>query len=156
MKSAIVMLLAALTGSAAAQPSAQPAPQPAPARPATPVGPSTPAAPGGPDPAAPTTSAGPQVLTLERAVEIAMRQQPSLRQSKAQLEATQGRVDLSRVARKPTVQLGASAGTGSARGGAGTTMGMDTPSTGFFSHSESTALSASASWRIYDFGQTAA
>src|SRR6185503_17007358 len=154
MKSAIVMLLAALTGSAAAQPSAQPAPQPAPARPATPVGPSTPAAPGGPDPTAPTTSAGPEVLTLERAVEIAMRQQPSLRQSKAQLEATQGRVDLSRVARNPTVQLGATVGIGSSRSvatGGGTGGGND-----FFSHSEDTGLSASASWRIYDFGQTAA
>ena len=103
MKSVILMLLAAATSTAAAQP-ARPAPSPAPAPP-----PATPAAPGGPSPTAPTTSAGPEVLTLERAVEIAMRQQPSLRQSKAQLEATQGRVDLSRVARNPT-DTGAPAG----------------------------------------------
>jgi len=127
MKSVILMLLAAATSTAAAQPA---------------------------QPSAPTTSAGPEVLTLERAVEIAMRQQPSLRQSKAQLEATQGRVDLSRVARNPTVQLGATVGTGSSRSvatGGGTGGGND-----FFSHSEDTGLSASASWRIYDFGQTAA
>src|SRR5258706_11109109 len=107
MKSETVMLLAAMPGVAAAQPGAHPAPPPAtPAAPAQP----TPAAPGGPNPAAPTTSAGPEVLTLERAVEIAMRQQPSLRQSKAQLEAAQGRVDLSRVANRPTLQLNASVG----------------------------------------------
>ncbi|HZJ62083.1 MAG TPA: TolC family protein [Kofleriaceae bacterium] len=148
MKSVILMLLAAATSTAAAQP-ARPAPSPAPAPP-----PAMPAAPGGPSPTAPTTSAGPEVLTLERAVEIAMRQQPSLRQSKAQLEATQGRVDLSRVARNPTVQLGATVGTGSTRSaatGTGTGGGND-----FLSHSEDTGLSASASWRIYDFGQTAA
>jgi outer membrane protein len=150
MKSAIPMVLAALTGSAAAQPGAQPAPPPTtpPARPA-------PAAPAGPDPSSPTTSAGPEVLTLERAVEIAMRQQPSLRQSRAQLDAAYGRVDLSRVARKPTVQLSASAGTGSSRGA----VDLDTGTGGggaFFSHRENTGLSASASWRLYDFGQTAA
>src|SRR5262247_3842539 len=111
MKSAIVMLLAALTGSAAAQPSAQPAPPPAPA-----PRPATPAAPGGPNPSTPTTSAGPEVLTLERAVEIAMRQQPSLRQSKAQLDAAQGRVDLSRVGTRPTVGLSGTLATGSSRG----------------------------------------
>jgi outer membrane protein len=149
MKSVTVMLLAAMTGIAAAQPGAQPAPPPATS------GQPTPAAPGGPNPAAPTTSAGPEVLTLERAVEIAMRQQPSLRQSKAQLEAAQGRVDLSRVAHRPTVQLSASVGSRSS-GSAGT----GTTGTGgggdFFSHVESTGLGASASWRIYDFGQTAA
>jgi len=148
MKSAILMLLAAATGTAAAQPKAQPAPPPAPA-----PRPATPAAPGGPDPAAPTTSAGPEVLTLERAVEIAMRQQPSLRQSKAQLEAAQGRVDLSRVARRPTVQLSASV---SANSGRDASTGTGTGGGSFFSHEEGTGLSASASWRIYDFGQTAA
>jgi outer membrane protein len=152
MKSVTLTVLAALTGSAAAQPGAQPAPPP------TPPAPSVPAAPGGPasSGSAPTTSAGPVVLTLERAIEIAMRQQPSLRQSRAQLDAAHGRVDLSRVARRPIVQLGASAGTGSSRGGTiGTGTGTDTGSS-FFTHRESTGLSASASWQIYDFGQTAA
>jgi outer membrane protein TolC len=153
MKSVTVMLVAALTGTAAAQPAAQPAPPPA-SPPAQP----TPAAPGGPNPAAPTTSAGPEVLTLERAIEIAMRQQPSLRQSKAQLEAAQGRVDLSRVGARPTIGLSGSVGTGSSRGSLSTGMGTGTAVVegGFFTHTESTGLGASASWRIYDFGQTSA
>src|SRR5258706_6509470 len=131
MKSETVMLLAAMPGVAAAQPGAHPAPPPAtPAAPAQP----TPAAPGGPNPAAPTTSAAPEVLTLERAIEIAMKQQPSLRQSKAQLEAARGRVDLARVARNPTLSVDASAGIGSSRGG------------NFLSHSESTGLGATANW----------
>jgi outer membrane protein TolC len=93
------------------------------------------------------------VLTLERAIEIAMRQQPSLRQTRAQLEAARGRADLARVARNPTIALDATAGTGSTvqRSTTGTGAGPD-----FFSHAESTGLGASASWRIYDFGQTAA
>jgi outer membrane protein len=153
MKSVTVMLVAVLSGTAAAQPGAQPAPPPAtPPMPAQP----TPAAPGGPNPAAPTTNAGPEVLTLERAIEIAMRQQPSLRQSKAQLEGAQGRVDLSRVGARPTVQLSGSVGTGNVRGGGGTGTGTGTTDSGFFTHSENTGLGASASWRIYDFGQTAA
>jgi len=143
MKSAILMLLAAATGTAAAQPKAPPAPPPAPA-----PQPATPAAPGGPDPTAPTTSAGPEVLTLERAIEIAMRQQPSLRQSKAQVEAALGRADLSRVARRPTITLDATAATGSR-----TQLGNGPD---FFSHGESTGLGAQASWRIFDFGQTSA
>lgn len=130
MKLLSAFLFAALTGVAAAQPAA-------------------PAAPGA---AAPTPSAGPVVLTLERAIEIAMRQQPSLRQSKAQLEAAQGRVDLARVGTRPTIGLDASVGTSNGfQGGAGAATGPQ-----FFSHRESTGLGASASWRIYDFGQTAA
>jgi outer membrane protein TolC len=137
MKLLSAMFLAAMTGVVAAQPAPTPA-----------------------APAAPTPSAGPEVLTLERAIEIAMRQQPSLRQSKAQVEAAQGRADLARVARNPTIGLDASAGTGS-----GLRTGTFDPVTGlttggggndFFSHQESTGLGASASWRIYDFGQTAA
>jgi outer membrane protein len=154
MKSVTVMLVAALTGTAAAQPGAQPA---QPAQPAPPPAPGpaqpTPAAPGGPNPAAPTTSAGPEVLTLERAIEIAMRQQPSLRQTRAQLEAAQGRVDLSRVGSRPVVGLSGTLATGSTRGGLAT---GSTTQGGFFTHSESTNLQASASWRIYDFGQSAA
>ena len=156
MKLVAVISLAALSGVAAAQPGAQPPPPPSGPAPAQP----TPAAPGGPNPASPTTSAGPEVLTLERAIEIAMRQQPSLRQIRAQLEAAQGRVDQSRVGARPTVGLDATLGSRSS--GRGTT--VTDPATGvmtnsgpqFFSHSESTGLGASASWRIYDFGQTAA
>ena len=54
-----------------------------------------------------------EVLTLEKAIEIAERVQPVLAQSRASVEAALGRVDASRVARKPTVTLAASASTGS-------------------------------------------
>jgi len=133
MKLLSAMFLTAMTGIVAAQPAA------------TPVAPA----------AAPPTTTGPEVLTLERAIEIAMRQQPSLRQSKAQVEAAQGRADLARVARNPTIALDATAGTSSSfTTGTGTAAGVRAGD--FFSHEESTGLGASASWRIYDFGQTAA
>lgn len=165
MKLVSLAFLAALSGVAFAQPGVT---QPAtPARPAAPApagspGPNQPAPspvlPQPVDPLAQTNSTGGEVLTLERAIEIAMRQQPSLRQSQAALEAARGRVDLARVARKPTIFLDATAGTGSTiqrgtlnPGGTVTGGGPD-----FFSHSESTGLGATASWRIYDFGQTSA
>lgn len=134
MKAVAPLLLAALAGTAAAQPAA-------------------PALPPVPPPAAgaPTPTTGPEVLTLERAIEIAMRQQPSLRQSRAQLDAAQGRVDQARVIRSPTVGVSASLATGStSQFAAGT--GRAGPD--FFSHAESTGLGAQASWRIYDFGLT--
>lgn len=123
MKSSL-MLVAALAGSAAAQPA-------------------TPAAPG-----------GPEVLTLVRAIEIAMKQQPSLRQSKAQLEAAQGRADLARTARNPTLGFDASIGSRSGRTGTGAASGGGDPA--FFSHADSTGLGARANLLIYDFGRTAA
>jgi outer membrane protein len=144
MKSLTVMFLAGLAGTAAAQPGAQPAPtgQPAPA-----------ASPASPPPTGPSNATGGEVLTLDRAIEIAMRQQPSLRQSRAQLEVAQGRVDLSRVSRSPTVNLSASLGVGSTlprpcAGNPTATCG------GFFDPTASTGLAAQASWRIYDFGLT--
>ncbi len=123
MKLVSLMVLAVLVQTAAAQPAATPPATPTPATP-------TPATP-------PATPSGPEVLTLERAIEIAMRQQPSLRQTKAQLEAAQGRADLSRVGRRPTVSLNATLGSRS-------------------SVTAPTGLGAQANWRIYDFGQTAA
>ncbi|HEU4728915.1 MAG TPA: TolC family protein, partial [Kofleriaceae bacterium] len=152
MKWFSAMFLAALTSVAAAQPGAQPG-APAPVPPAAPA--PTPPAP--PEAAAPATGAAPEVLTLERAIEIAMRQQPSLRQTKAQLEVAQGRADLARVARNPTITLDATAGSRSGSQ-AGSLMGGTVSGGGpdFFSHTESTGLGAQANWRIYDFGQTAA
>jgi outer membrane protein len=142
MKSLSLMFLAILAGTAAAQPGAQPAP----AAPAAPVPPTMP-------PSEPASATGPEVLTLDRAIEIAMRQQPSLRQSRAQLEAAQGRVDQSRVIRSPTVTLSASLAAGSTvprpcAGNPAATCG------GFFDPTASTGLAAQASWRIYDFGLT--
>jgi outer membrane protein len=87
-----------------------------------------------------------------------MRQQPSLRQTRAQAEAARGRVELSRVGTRPIVTLDATAGVSSGRNatvlvpGGGVTGGGGS----FFSHTESTGLGASASWRLFDFGQTAA
>ncbi len=84
-----------------------------------------------------TDSSRGEVLSLERAIEIAMRQQPTLRQSQAQLEAARGRIDLAKVASNPTLTLDASA------------MIKPTPSS-------PNGLDAKANWRIYDFGQTSA
>ena len=148
MKLLSPMFLAALTSVAAAQPGAPAQPVPAPAAPA----------PAAPNPEQPTTSAGPEVLSLERALAIAMHQQPSLQQSRAQLEAAQGRVDLARVAARPTIALDASAGVSSGTtvtAGNGTGTGTRA-NADFFSHTESTGLGAQANWRIYDFGQTSA
>jgi outer membrane protein len=109
------------------------------------------------DPMAQTNSTGGEVLTLDRAIEIAMRQQPSLRQSQAALEAARGRVDLARVARNPTIALDATAGIGSSTAGTGSVVnGFQAQSPDFFTHSESTGLGATANWRLYDFGQTSA
>jgi outer membrane protein len=89
--------------------------------------------------------AQPQQLTIEQAVEIAMKQQPSLRQSRAQIEAARGRVDQVEATRRPQVTLSASL---SANGGGGERDYLDTTA--------GASVGAAASWRIYDFGQTAA
>ena len=111
-------------------------------------------------PTASSTAAQPgaMVLTLPQALDIAARQQPSLRQTKATAEAAAGRVDQAKVIRNPTVSLSASLGTGSksphscvAPDGTLSTCGG-----GFFTAGLSTGLGASASWRITDFGLTAA
>ena len=101
----------------------------------------------------PVAAQNTEVLTLERAVEIAMQQQPSLRQTRAQVEAARGRVDQTRVALRPTVQLSATAGLGSTRPGPCAT-DMTQTCGGFFDAAASTGLAAQASWRIFDFGQT--
>lgn len=95
-----------------------------------------------------------ETLTLPRAVELAMQQQPAIRQARASIEAAEGRVDQARVARRPTVALQASVGASSGRTAINTTTGATT--SGFFDPFISTGLGASAGWRIYDFGQTSA
>lgn len=152
----VFALGAVLGGTAGAQPGTQPpAAQPVGAPTTAAPAPATPAA---PDPNAPTTSGSPETLTLERAIEIAMRQQPNLRASKAQLEAANGRVDLARTAHAPTISLGADytitnkSKTGVVVNGVPTSGGND-----FFTVSKGGAnVSAKASWLLYDFGQTAA
>jgi outer membrane protein TolC len=92
-----------------------------------------------------------ETVTLQQAVELAMQQQPQLRQQKAQVEAALGRVDLARTARRPTVSVSASLAAGSSR----VTCDMaNNCSGGFFDPTASTGLGARADWLIYDFGQT--
>lgn len=94
-----------------------------------------------------------ETITLQRAIEIALQQSPSVKQTRAQIESAEARIQSAKVAQRPTVNLQASIAESSSRqvtDATGTTTG------GFFDPKLSTGLSASASWRIYDFGQTAA
>jgi len=167
MKLVSLAFLAALRSVAFAQPGVT---QPAPAQPPTgtpppnaaanpaaanPAAPS-PVLPAPVDPNAPVNSTGGEILSLDRAIEIAMRQQPSLRQSQAALEAARGRADLARVARNPTVVLDGTVGASSGFTITGGNGSAARTSPDFFSHAESTGLGATANWRIYDFGQTSA
>jgi len=106
---------------------------------------------------APPASAQPQgdTLTLERAIQIAMAQQPQIRQTRAAIDAANARVDLAKTARNPTVTLSASVDYGSS---AVRPCADDATKScgGFFDPTASTGLGARADWRIYDFGQTSA
>ncbi len=126
MKSKLLIATLFAAATANAQPGA-PAPAPVPA----------------PAPALPTATEG-SSLTMEQAVEIALQQQPTLRQSRAQIEAAKGRVDSVKTNLRPQVSLSASA---DASGGQGSNIGNTSYGFGF---------GANASWRITDFGQTAA
>ena len=96
-----------------------------------------------------------EVVTLEQAVELAMKQQPELRASRAQVEAALGRIDQARVAQRPTVSLSAQAGVGSTQQRA--CVADPSMTCGGFVDAQATgALGATASWRIWDFGQTRA
>ncbi|MDQ3366466.1 MAG: TolC family protein, partial [Myxococcota bacterium] len=97
-----------------------------------------------------------EVLTLERALELAQQQQPAMRASRASVEAARARVDLARVARRPTVNLSATIAAGSTLARPCAAPNEDATCGGFFDPSASTGLGAQASWRLYDFGQTAA
>ncbi len=105
---------------------------------------------------------GAMVLTLPQALDIAARQQPSLRQQKALADAAAGKVDQARVVLNPTLSLGGSLTAGSKvpqqclldpmnpLGGTSSCGG------GFLTAGYGTGLSAIASWRITDFGLTKA
>lgn len=90
--------------------------------------------------------AEPQTLSMEQAVEIALKQQPSLRQSRAQVEASLGRIDQVEATRKPTLALSASASIGA---GGQQLNDLTYPHGGL-------GATASAALKITDFGQTAA
>ena len=86
----------------------------------------------------------PTELTMGQAVQIAMQQQPSLRQQRAQVEAARGRVDAVRTNLKPQVTVSGGVDVGGGQG-----QDIRNLNYGF-------SLGASANWRITDFGQTRA
>jgi outer membrane protein len=89
---------------------------------------------------------------MQRAVELAIRQHPTIRIARAQAQAAAGRIDLARVPLHPTVSLSGGATAGSKSGFAtGTTGGG-----GFLTVQEGLNVGAVANWRITDFGLTAA
>ena len=97
-------------------------------------------------------------LSMPDAVAIALRQNPSVRASRANAAAAAGRIDLARVPLNPTVSVSASVTAGSKRVSCITddTTGVQTCSGGFFDPTASTGLGAVANWRITDFGATSA
>lgn len=134
-----------------------------PTAPTTPVTPAQPANSPTQVPPAPLPPAniqlppGQTLLTLDKAVTLALQQQPQIRQAIAAVDAAEGRVDLAKVARNPTVTLSASAGASSSSSTVitdadGNVIGQTKG--GYFHPIYSTGLQASANWRIYDFGQT--
>src|SRR5262249_31748653 len=109
--------LAFAASPALAQPLPQPPPQPPPGPP-PPEQPQNPESPTwlpgvqnvtGAEPAVP----GKLTLPMARAVELAEKTQPALRQARAPAEAATGRTDLARVPLHPTVTVAATAGVGS-------------------------------------------
>ena len=97
-------------------------------------------------------------LSMTRAVELAVRQHPTLRQARAAASAAAARIDLAHVPLHPTVNTSANLTTGSSRGTVSATDPTVTATGGgFFGTPQlNTGLAASAAWRIYDFGQTRA
>lgn len=102
-----------------------------------------------------TATPGKLTLTMSRAVEIAQAQQPALRQARASAESASAQIEAARVSQQPTVQLGASAATGSTPPHPCPTDSTRTCG-GFFDATSTTGLSAVASWKLTDFGLTAA
>lgn len=96
-----------------------------------------------------------QVISLDDAIKLALEHQPTLRQSRAAVEQALGRVDSARVITRPTVSLSASATVGSTWWATTCAVGGGMCG-GFLDPTVTTGLGASASWRITDFGQTAA
>jgi outer membrane protein len=107
--------------------------------------------------AAEIATPGKLTLTMARAVELAYKQNPTARQAQAAAEAAAGRVDAAKVPLRPTVSLAGTLGTSSKTVRPCNSFDPNSPTCGgFFSVQESTGVSASAAWRITDFGQTAA
>jgi outer membrane protein TolC len=92
---------------------------------------------------------------MQEAVDIAMKQHPSVRQSRAAADAAEARIDLAHVPLHPTITLSGTASTGSKLQAPCKTDPTMTCG-GFFEPTASTGLAAALSWRIWDFGATAA
>ncbi|MBV8758181.1 MAG: TolC family protein [Deltaproteobacteria bacterium] len=107
--------------------------------------------------AAETATPGKLTITMQRAVEIAMRQNPTARQARATAEAAAGRVDLAKIPERPTLSVAGTLGAGNKIPRPCDALDPNSPTCGgFFTTQESTGLSATATWRIYDFGLTRA
>ena len=100
---------------------------------------------------------GKLTLTMARAVEIAEKTHPTIRISRAAVEAAEGRVEGARVPLHPTLTLAGSVGTGSTQPfqcqntmtGALMSCGG-----GFTDTVDTTSLGAAVKWELYDFGLT--
>ena len=157
MKSRSVLFTLLAASPAFAQPAPTPAPQPAPPDQPQPPPPDQPSwLPGVQDvTAAEVATPGKLTLSMERAVELALKQNPTARLARANADAAAGRVESARVILHPTVSLNGSLD-------AGNTIAHPCASDptrtcgGFFDPSETTGVSATANWRITDFGQTRA
>jgi OMF family outer membrane factor len=164
MKSQIGFAVLLIASAASAQPQPQPQPPLPPEPQPTPSSPPSNAdqppswLPGVQDvTAAETAVPGKLTLTMARAVELAQRQHPTIRQSRAASDAAQGRVDLARVPLHPVVSVAATAATGSTLPRPCDPADPKSPTCGgFFDATASTGLSASATWKITDFGLTRA
>jgi len=159
MKSKLALLLLLAAMPAGAQPAPSPTPPPAPAPDPQGSGSDQPSwLPGVQDvTAAETATPGKLTITMQRAVEIALKQNPTARQARATAEAAAGRVDLAKIAERPTLSVAGTLGTGSKISRPCDVADPNSPTCGgFFTSQYSSGLSANASWRIYDFGLTRA
>ncbi len=102
---------------------------------------------------------GKVTLTMDRAVELAAKQHPTVRIARAAADAAVGRVEAARVPLHPTVTLAGTIAAGSSSSIPHPCNGTDPANIcngGFFDPTAGTGLSATASWKITDFGLTRA
>jgi outer membrane protein TolC len=163
MKFCIGMVCAALAaGPANGQPSQTPPTPPPSPQPQPP-----PEGEGGPPPdwlpgvqdvtASEVATPGKLTLSMQRAVELAERQHPTIRIARAQADAAVGHIDQARVPLHPTLSLSAGVLAGSQIVKPCDLTNPNGPTCGgFLTAQEGFNAGATASWRITDFGQTAA
>jgi len=159
MKFKVVLLALLVATPVLAQPAPAPAPAPPPDQPqqAPPQPDEQPSwLPGVQDvTAAEVATPGKLTLSMERAVELALKQNPTAREARASAQAAVGRVEQARLTLHPTVSVAGTLGANSTLAHPCTSDPTMTCG-GFFSVAETTGLSASAKWTIWDFGLTRA